>query len=209
MSVGLLLLAGCSKENTENQIDDQTADLVWVYNIGGKSQAWETMAIDELSSDSDVTNTRSNGNSAHTHGDFTFGSFTFEWSGTENSGGTHGSAFVTQVLGGPFGTVPVELTMETECIMAEGNEAVYGGTFTEVVNSPFPPGGPFDVGNHMYWKVTDNGQGNNAPPDQHNTIIVISPSFSSRCGVYTPPSFIWGLGSELDVQEPGSVKVNN
>jgi len=207
ISVGLLLLAGCSKENDSTQIEEQTGDLVWVYNLDGILLTQETPSINELQSNSGVIPKRGNGNSAHTHGDFPG----VEFSGTENNGGAHGSATVSL---GPF-----RFTLETECVMVEGNEAVYGGTITERVGPPPPPGAPFNVGDHIYFKVFDNGQGNNADPDQFYGSIKFSSD--SQCGVYTPGNAgVWpptiffppcGCTISLinDVPEPGSIKVNN
>ena len=95
--------------------------------------------------------------------------------------------------------------MDTEYVAVEGNEAIYGGTFTNVEN----PAGPFQLGNIMYFKVIDNGQGNNASPDQHAIGGLIVPggeSFSSIPPVTDP---FWERFGLLDVLEPGSVKVNN
>jgi hypothetical protein len=206
MSIGLLLLAGCSKENTDTQIEEQTSDLVYVFNLDGKSNAWETTSINEQPINTDATYNR--GNSAHAHGDFPG----VEFSGTQNNGGTHGSATVN------FG--PATFTLETECVMVEGNEAVYGGTITQI-EGPLPPGFPFGIGNYLYFKVFDNGQGNNADPDQFYGQSKFS--FTSQCGTYTPsnasvwPPTItiplpWGdvtINLINDVPEPGSIKVNN
>ena len=197
MSIGLLLLAGCSKENTDTQIEEQTSDLVYVFNLDGESQAWEMSTIDEPLNDSGVILERgNNGNSAHAHGDFPGVVF----SGTQNNGGTHGSA--TASLG------PWTFTLETECVMVEGNEAVYGGTITERVGPPPFPGAPFNVGDHIYFKVIDNGQGTNAPADQFNGRISFAFAGDSKCGIYTPSHPNWD-GPDSDVPEPGSIKVNN
>lgn len=210
MALALVVLYGCAKEESNDQIEEQSSDLVWVFNnLDGEFQTWETMLINELPSNSDVTTIRgNNGNSAHTHGDYTFGITSFSWSGTQNNGGTHGSGVSVWILGPPFNTT-LYLTLDTECVTVEGNEAVYGGTFTEVLNNPFPPGGPFDVGNAIYFKVIDNGQGNNASPDQHAIGGFIVPAGSSFCGVFPVTDPIWEQNGVLDIAEPGSVKVNN
>jgi hypothetical protein len=55
----------------------------------------------------------------------------------------------------------------------------------------------------------DNGQGNNAPPDQHAIGGFIVPAGSSFCGVIPVTDPIWVQFGVLDIAEPGSVKVNN
>ena len=208
IAFALVVLYGCAKEESNVVIEEQSADLVWAFNNLDGVQEWETMSINELPSNSDFTTTRgNNGNSAHTHGDYTFDITSFSWSGTQNNGGTHGSGISEFRFGPPFGTV--YLTLATECVTVDGNEAVYGGTFTEVQNNPFPPGGPFEVGNAIYFKVMDNGQGNNAPPDQHALGGFIVPAGASFCGVIPVTDPIWEQFGVFDIAEPGSVKVNN
>ena len=198
MSVALLMLAGCSKEKADTQIEEQTSDIVYVFNFDEESQDWEMSTIDEPQNDSGVILERgNNGNSAHAHGDF----FNQEFSGTENNGGTHGSA--TLALG------PWVFTCETECVMVEGNEAVYGGTITEVAGPPPPPFLPFNVGNHIYFKVIDNGQGNNAPADQLYGGGISFTGNNSKCGDWTPSHPRWLESPYIDIAEPGSIKVNN
>jgi hypothetical protein len=198
MSVGLLLLAGCSKETDETQIEEQTTDLVKVYNFDGKFL--ETIQFDELQSDSNGTLNRGNGNSAHTHGSFGPPGVISAFSGTENNGGVHGSA---NLWLGPWNFI-----LETECVMVEENEAVYGGTITEVNGPPLPPGFPA-IGDNLYFKVIDNGQGSNADPDQIALAFLAAFGGSSACGILTPSNPVWDLFGNGDVSEPGSIKVNN
>jgi len=208
MSIGLLLLAGCSIEKSDTQIEEITGDIAFVLNSSGESLVLEAVSLDEIQkNNSNAYTTSARGNSAHTHGDYNDGMISLSWSGTQNNGGTHGSGVAELLIGEPFGFV--SLTMETECVIVEGNEAVYGGTFTEVLNNPFPPGGPFDVGNIIYFKVIDNGQGNNASPDQHAIGGLIVPAGNSNCGALEVTDPFWERFGLLDVAEPGSVKVNN
>jgi len=153
-----------------------------------------------------ATGTYNRGQSAHAHGDYPG----VEFSGTQNNGGTHGSATLSL---GPF-----TFTVDTECVMVEGNEAVYGGTITSRVGPPPPPGAPMNIGDYVYIKVFDNGQGSNADPDQFYGSIKFRAD--SKCGIYTPsntdawpPTIICCGGITInlinDVPEPGSIKVNN
>jgi len=213
ISIGLLLLTGCSKDNVDPQIEQRTGDAVYVFNNSGVDSTWESFALDEFqntNSNTGVTAPSANrGNSAHTHGSLDAGGFTFNWSGTENNGGTHGEASVTLSLGPSL----VLVSLETACINVIGNEAVYGGAITEVENDPFPPGfpGPFSIGNTMFFKVFDNGQGNNAPADQFANTFV-STSNPEACDTLGQPDGEFWSGDAFpiaDVLAPGSVKINN
>jgi hypothetical protein len=196
IALALFILVGCDKEESNlNMVDNLLVEesSVWVMNTDGESPVWEVVALDELpstqSSSSSASGASSRSNSVHMHGDFPG----VEFSATVNNGGPHGGA--TLNLG------PWSFTTETECIMDEDNEAVYGGTITERTGPPPFPGAPFNVGDHIYFKVIDNGQGNNAPADQFYGSIQFSPN--SLCEA----SLDWG--NAYDIPEPGSVKINN
>ena len=200
LSTTLLLFTGCSKDNSEAPISEQNQDVVFIFNDMGENSSWESFKLSEISNLNlnEVYGERgNNGNSAHCHGNFPG----FVFSGTENNGGTHGSA--TASLG------PWTISLETECIMADENQAVYGGTIVDLEGPPTPPNFPISLNNHMYFKVIDNGQGNNAPPDQFNGIIVFSPAQISRCGEYVPSHPLWSIIPDIDIEDPGSIKVNN
>jgi hypothetical protein len=191
---------------------DETGSFTYVFNMNDENPSWQRIALTENGLQNlSGSSSEKNSNSAHTHGSNAFGPFTYSWSGTENNGGVHGSAYLEQVFGPPFNTT-IQVTLETECIMKDGNEVVYGGVITQVANSPFPPGGPYDIGNTLYFKVIDNGQGANAAPDQYVATVAIVPSFTgTRCGVFTPSHPLWSnpiFGGLQDVLKPGSVKVN-
>lgn len=212
MSIGFLLIVGCTSENVETQIEQLTEEQVYVFNNNGENSTWETKTLKDFQSayrnSSVIANRENNGNSVHTHGSFDDFPFTFNWSGTENNGGTHGSAVITQQIGPSV----VTIIMETGCVNVIGNEAVYGGLVTEVENNPFPPGaGPFAIGNIVFFKVIDNGQGNNAQADQYVKTLVSSPSALACDDLGHPDSSFWNLPflQIHDVVEPGSVKVNN
>jgi hypothetical protein len=213
ISIGLLLLTGCSKENVDPQIEQRTGDNVYVFNTNGEDSTWESITLDEFQSTNSKTGvtapSASRDNSVHTHGNTELGPYTFNWSGTENSGGTHGQATVTQ----QFGPTLVTIHLETACVNAIDNAAVYGGTITMVENDPFGGGGfgPFALGNIMFFKVFDNGEGINAPADQIvGTVVSIGdPEGCNTLG--NPNSGFWSLPffENVDVVEPGSVKINN
>jgi hypothetical protein len=206
MALALLILVGCAKEETTPIVaDDQQVDETsfYAFYYEGDNPVWERMTFDEQSDNNtsldDGGARDNNGNSGHMHGSFN----SVEFSATENNGGTHGGA--TLSLG------PWTFSSDTECVMVDDNEAVYGGLVTERTGPPSGP--PIGPGWHVYFKVIDNGQGNNDPADQFFTAISFTPPPASQCGIWTPGSAKWNelppFFLYLDIPEPGSVKVNN
>lgn len=198
----IAFIYGCEKQESQPAEAAQNTNAasvsVYVVNLNDDNPTFELMDIpmDKVVATAENTPFK-NGNSAHTHGSFVIGATSFTWSGTQNNGGTHGSASA-EFIG-------MLITMETECIMAMDNEAVYGGTITELENAP--PFLPIAVGSHVYFKVIDNGEGSNAPADQFGALVAFSAD--SKCGVYTPDYGLWYILAPADVLAPGSVKVNN
>jgi len=198
----LLFAFGCQKEESAPDADQQMTNTidVWLFNSNDGSVVQKTIDVNDFQSKS-ASNDLKQANSAHTHGSFSNESKSITWSGTQNNGGTHGSATVTLNVADPA----IVLTLETECVMVEGKKAVYGGTITAALNVPEEDQAFFGVGGHYYFAVIDNGQGNNAPPDQYSNVAALFPA----CGIFLPGDFIWTLFGFSDVEAPGSVKVNN
>ena len=126
----------------------------------------------------------------------------------------------------------LHIKLETASVVILGddnNEAVYGGLITEVIENTLPPPPPppppppappganpppppppacdkFELGTYVYFVVKDNGQGNNAPPDQYRPVIY------SRCTALEDggETFPWFLFGWVDVSdESDKIKVNN
>lgn len=205
LALPLMLIYACEKEGIApaavDQLEEASSSSTWVFNSNSEATGWELITMEEPVTSPLVM--RGNGNSAHMHGEIITGGASYAvFSGTQNNGGTHGSATLN-IRGRNF-------TLETECVMVEGNEAVYGGIITAL-----DPGFPnFQVGDRAYFKVFDNGQGENAPADQWWGGIRFS-TRGSQCGIWTPSSAAWPellfgfIPMILDIEEPGSAKVNN
>lgn len=233
MSFALVLLLGCGKEESNiislSSDDQQVSEQGLLFFVSaGEKEYWEVISTDELQTNSGSVATRSN--SAHTHGKFSTapeGSefySTYEFSGTQNNGGTHGSAEIIQVR--PNGTR--HFIMETACVVVIENEAMYGGLITEVIentipNPPPPPPPPpcptfpdcppppppcdvYSVGTYFWFRVLDNGQGNNAEADQYFNLAL--------AGCFPPDDcfadfFLWPFVPTFDVaNESDKIKVN-
>lgn len=195
------LFVSCSREPLGEIVEAQS---IYMLQDSPNGMVYELVEGPAYASQSTKDISYKNGNSVHTHGDIVSGfggNYNISWSGTENNGGTHGSAeLYKSSSSGVF-----HFIFETECIMADGNEAVYGGTITEVIEKVGGP--PFGIGWNLYFKVIDNGEGANAPADLYGNALIFSPT--SQCGVYTPDFFLWDLVGTSPVIAPGSVKVNN
>ncbi|MDB4286065.1 hypothetical protein N9933_02065 [bacterium] len=209
LSLGLILLFGCKPEpptpiavNPDNQNPES---LTYVLTSDGENPVWEAMDLTEFQGNSEDNAASKQGNSVHTHGDIFSGfggNYDISWSGTENNGGTHGGGeLYKSSSSGIF-----HFVFETECIMDDGNEAVYVGIITEIIEKT-GGGPPVQVGWSLFFKVIDNGQGANAPADLYGNLLGLSPN--STCGVWTPDFFFWNLVGTSPVNAPGSVKINN
>ncbi len=196
------LVVSCAQDPVEEILEDP---IIYVLQDSPNGMVYELLEGPAYTSPSTKDISYKNGNSVHTHGNIVSGfggNHNISWSGTENNGGTHGSAeLYKSSSSGVF-----HFIFETECIMADGNEAVYGGTITEIIEKT-GGGPPIQVGWHYYFKVIDNGQGANAPADLYGNLLVASPN--SLCGVWTPDFFFWDLVGTSPVNAPGSVKINN
>ncbi len=91
--------------------------------------------------------------------------------------------------------------METECVTVNSNEAVYGGTITQVKTlSGDAPN--IQVGWRFYFKVIDS-----RVDQKSNTTIFASPRSLSLCNEYPPNHPIWSSQGYEEVFSPGFVIV--
>lgn len=215
MVLGSVILTGCSKEQATDQIEDQTADSVYVLKQSNNGMVWEAMEVEASNNNPIENGDNSRSQSTHTHGEYTGfgGGTTITFSGTQNNGGAHGSAEVRQVSG-PF---EAHYILETTSVVVDGNEAIYGGVITDVlVNTfpsppppppgvPAPPCNPNSVGNYVYFTVFDNGQGANAPTDQYRGLT--QSCFIKADGGVSFPWFIFGSPRDV-MNSSDKIKVN-
>jgi hypothetical protein len=206
MAMGLILLSGCSKDESNEQITQQFVDSVYVSKQIDGNTIWKTMSRDELPNESVDTHLRFNGN-AHTSGYFSLPSrevINITWTGTQNDNRFLGSAELEQSAPG----YSFHFIMETECVTVDGNEAVYGGIITEVIQtSGNPP--PIGVDWRFYFKVIDGGRGGNTGFDFiSNTRIFASPRSTSLCNI-KPSDPVWSSHGYQQVIEPGYVNVSH
>jgi len=128
------------------------------------------------------------------------------WTGTQfEDGSKRGSAVLKQISP----DTNFHIILETECITVNGNEAVYGGTITQIKalsgNAPI-----IEVGWRFYFKVDDYGLFLNGPNDQiSNSTIFASSMLPLLCNSYGPNSNFWSSQGYQEVFSPGFVIVNN
>jgi hypothetical protein len=211
-ALGLILLTGCTKDESYEQIEEQTIDSVYVLNQLEGSSTWETMLVDELQNTAARTYSTNDGENAHTDGYYTPSSrdaMTITWSGTQNRNGALGSAEIRQSTP----NFSFHFVLKTECVTVDGNQAVYGGTITQVRtltgNAPL-----IGIGWKFYFKVTDNVEDrrpvNAARYDQiSNSTIFTTPNSLSLCNVYLPNNQMWSSQGNTNVISPGFVVVKN
>lgn len=223
MSLGILLFSSCSKEETNDLTIETLAKSVYVFN-----QSTGTLDYEIMDRNNSLTNpiVTKGGNRTHAHGDFTLNGGTISFSGTQNNGGAHGGAEFNYTFG-PFGTAHVILETVSVVSIGEG-EAIYGGIITEVIENtvmfppppppppcptfpncpPPPPPSPcdaYELGTYVYFVVKDNGQGNNAPMDKYNNVLLNSCFAQTNGGADIP----WFLFGNSDVGPNDKIKVND
>jgi hypothetical protein len=206
MTAGLILLTGCSKEESYEQIEEQTIDSVYVLKQIDGTTTWETMAID-IENNPAYTYFNHTANNAYTRGLFMPSyrdPLVISWSGFTDETGTYGTAEIQMSRPG----YSFHFILQTECVTVDGNAAVFGGIITEVVESSGNPP-PFGVNWRFYFKVIDNEQGNSINYDLiSNTRVFASPMSPSLCNI--PPSHrFWSSQGYEEVHEPGFVELSD
>lgn len=210
--VGVLLLTGCSNDDSIQPFEEQTSNAIYTLNQFETNAVWETIPFDELNS---MTSNSYTPNAANTTtGVYTYGHYqsiskdgiTITWSGAQNPDGSYGEAELIQETP----NFSFRFLLKTECIMVEGNQVVYGGTITNVAeltgNAP-----NIGVGWRFYFKAVDSsGQNRYRTPDLiADKTFFASPKSISLCNVYTPNSSFWSSARYTKVTYPGYVVVGN
>jgi len=233
LAFALIFFYGCNKQETNPAADNQQVGTsgasTWILNLEGETPVWEFITISDQHINPGSA-TLKQGNSAHAHGNITgFGGPGYTtFSGTQNNGGAHGSAEIQFSAQG--GNLHIKLETASVVVLGDdGNEAIYGGLITEVIENtipqpppppppPPPPGGnpppppppppacdKFELGTYVYIVVKDNGQGNNAPLDEYRPFIYSTCDALSDGGKFFP----WFLFGWVDVSdESDKIKVN-
>ncbi len=212
IAIGIVLLTACSKDESLEQTELQTTDSVYILNHFDETSNLETMVLDSPQNGVNYASELNISYRDHTDGLFMSApqyGMTLQWTGTQTEHGPSGSAEFKQIT--PY--INLHFKMKTECISIEGNEAVYGGTITQVIsatgNAPI-----IEEGWRYYFKVIDNVErglpGGIVPNDQlSNRSIFAPPGIQLLCNGYPPSSYIWSSLGYTEVLEPGFVKVVN
>ena len=202
-AIGLILLTGCTKDESYEQNEEQTIDTVYVLNQFDGSATWETMLIDEMQKSIAKTYSIENKENAHTDGYYlpaARDAMTITWSGSQNGNAVRGNAEIQQSTP----NYSFHFVLETECVMVDGNQAVYGGIITQVrVLSGDAP--PIGIGWRFYFKVIDSESFDQIA----NTTMFASPRSPSLCNVYLPDNRRWSSQGYTNIVAPGFVVVSN
>ena len=215
IAIGLILLTGCSKEESFEPTEEQTIDTVYVLKQIDGTITMETISLDgqtgvdytykkDYPKEKGFTNGLYKSTSRDTN--------VITWSGFTDETGNYGNAELQ--MSTP--SYSLHLMLVTECVRVEGNAAVYGGIITRVVqssgNAP-----PFGENWRFYFKVVDNEHGNGLDYEQladinydqiSNTRIFASPRSMSLCDIYLPGNRIWSSQGYQEVRKPGFVEVS-
>lgn len=208
MTAGLILLTGCSKDESFETTEEQTANSIYVLEQNNGQAMFRTIAIEPFQSGENFTTTTDNSEFGHTSGLFAptnRDAVILSWSANRDETGTYGNAELQ--MSGP--NYSMHIVMETECITVDGDTAMYGAIITEVVelsgNTP-----PLTASWRFYFQVKDNEQGIGLGFDQiSGKWIFASPRSQSLCAVYPPKHPIWSSNGYENVMNPGFVEVSN
>lgn len=198
-----LLLLSCGKEEfatTSPALQTAGNDTyIRMINFSGIPGNNKVISINETRANVPAEVTLRSSNSNSTNGHFApLPGWTFTFNGIKNNGGVHGNV----TLDGPI----ANFRMAADCLIFEGNEVVYGGVITEVIfQDPSFCGGCLAPGVYTAFKLKDNGEGQNAPPDQFSTWMLFGyqslcdlfPISAEEYGAYVDVS---GLGGQIQVK---------
>ena len=206
MTAGLILLTGCSKDESFEPIEEQTNDLVYVLEQHGNTSTFRTITP-EGANLTLITDKDGFGETFGLYSPYTRDQRLLSWSGFTDETGTYGTAEYYFSL--PEYTL--HFVMQAECIVVEGNKAMYGGIITEVIERSW--NAPEITENwRFYFKVIDNEQrqfSSHIYDQISNTMIFASPRSMSLCNIYPPGHRIWSSEGYQDVHEPGFVEVSD
>ena len=208
IALGLILLTGCSKDDSIEQINEQTTDVVYVSKQVNGNSSWETMEINTAHNSTFINNALDTRGFGFTNGLYAPSNrnlLIITWNGTKDESGYSGSAEIQ--MSTP--SYSFHFIMETECVTVDGNTAMYGGLITEVVEISGNP--PFGMYWRFYFKVIDNANVvHSSGIDKISSMrIFASPMSPSLCNVYPPNHPIWSSHGYDEVHEPGFVVVDN
>jgi len=206
MLLAVLAIVGCTQEeafpeetNTKvAPMEELTPHMVSASDLEG---------IKGFNSDNLIKN---NGNSSHVNIDITFPSgSSLTCSATQNNGGVHGTLVYDRNV--QFIDVSTYY-MDAYCVLElENGEAIVGGIITQVDSDS--GSSSYEVGQTLFFKVVDNGQGINADSDQYIPTFFIGDSelpceFANFLfNIFNFPPVDIGNNS-MDMQSPDKVKVN-
>ncbi len=206
-ALGFILLTSCSKEESVEQFEEQTNDIVYVSKQYQGKSIWETMEIDVKDNNpySNTTDPRGYGFTNGLYNPPNRNPLLITWNGTRDANGSRGSAEIQMTTP----SYSFHFIMETECVTVIDNVAMYGGLITQVVEVTGDPP-PFGIFWRFYFKVIDNANEGLSGIDKISSMrIFASPRSMSLCNVYPPNHRIWSSQGYDEVHKPGFVVVDN
>jgi hypothetical protein len=210
LGFSLFLLFGCVKEeatmfsNVPGIQKTETMPLFQPISFYNSLERLEMISMDNLKNCSgDMWNTRTSPNSSVNVNCNPFPDWHAVFSGMENNKGLHGSGHIWNID-------YLSFKFEVECMVFDSNEATYGAEITELYYATEAWldvwGDIIQPGRHILLKVVDNGEGQNAPPDQicEYFLVDVFPFPSGPlCDYFPTDDPIWsptGYGHLIDLE---------
>jgi len=206
-TLGMLLLTGCSKQEMQEQITDQSFDTVYILKQAQEGvSSLQTLTMSQLLAKSDVGHAATISQNGHTEGYFHSGTRDFTeitWLGIKTDRGITGEAEVK--ISSPSGSF--HFILKTECVNVLDNEAVYGGIVARVLEAS-GDASFLETGWRFYFKVLDfDGVSRSELDKISNVKVFASPTSTSLCGLDVR-SDLWASAGYQDVVSPGYVNIN-
>lgn len=200
-TLGVFLFTSCSKDEINEPVADQAVDSVYIMKQVEDQTILEATSIETIQRELTGTPVKMAGRTMTTNGYYTNGLrdiATITWAGTQTERDVTGSA--TVYISTP--TQTLHFILKTVCVNVVGNEAVYGGEVTRVIEAN-GEGRFLEKGWHFYFKVIDYNGVSRSEVDKISRARVFSaPGSPSFCGLDVR-SPLWASHGYDKILSPG------
>jgi len=208
IATGFTILTSCSVDQPIESIQTSNSETIYLVDQQGDVISWDILSTKEYQNISNNADSYSGALQVNTDGKYVPDSkygMQISWTGTSNPQGIYGNAIIIK----ENSNSTVEIQLVTECIIADGNEVVYGGIINKM-DGILDNMSDIGEGWRFYFKIIDSKQDDSLKYDlMSNHTIFASPMSQSLCNVYTPDHEVWSIKGYTDVKAPNFIEVSN